>query len=221
MIMLKLYSEKEKYMQIWQHNFSVDIFVMNKSTPLTIGTARHIAKKVGEIITRESREEFIFMMVDNILCWSGVTLINDPAPMFDPDLNHCYSQTSNICLRSVLNYISKDGFLHFNQFAIVGFSGTTSATSKRKNTFGRKHLYKAILINLQITAEVDYNGYAWAMEDIDFNMRTHQLGELQKDKGVIVKCMRFIEYKKQIHTGGVVPEINDAEALELLAKHEP
>ena len=161
------------------------------------------------------------MMVDNILCWSGVTLINDPAPMFDPDPNHCYSQASNICLRSVLNYISKDGFLHFNQFAIVGFSGTTSATSKRKNTFGRKHLYKAILINLQITAEVDYNGYAWAMEDIDFNMRTHQLGELQKDKGVIVKCMRFIEYKKQIHTGGVVPEINDAEALELLANHEP
>ena len=41
-------SEKERYFQICQQHFPIDLFVMNKSTAPTIGAARGIAKKVGK-----------------------------------------------------------------------------------------------------------------------------------------------------------------------------
>ena len=53
-----------------------------------------------------------------------------------------------------------------------------------------------------------------------FNMRTHNLSTYQPDNGVLVKCRRFIAYKKQINAGGVIPEIPDDKTLELLAGHK-
>ena len=63
----------------------------------------------------------------------------------------------------------------------------------------------AVLLNLGKSKGIEYNPKAWAMEDIDFNLRTDELSSKHHDQGVIVKCLRFVASKKRIGEGGVVP----------------
>ena len=79
------------------------------------------------------------------------------------------------------------------------------------------HLWQsAVLINLQKSKDVDYNPKAWAMEDIDFNNRTHNLSSRDRDEGVIAKCLRFVACKKKLREGGVVPRDYPEEVMLLM-----
>merc|ERR1712012_1269153 len=72
------------------------------------------------------------------------------------------------------------------------------------NAYGRKHVFSAVLLNLKALGTVHYNENAWAMEDVGFNMDVDKLFQLDKNKGLIVKYMRFVAQKKYLDHGGVV-----------------
>jgi len=201
-IVIIRYEERSNYARVMNHpDNNIDVFVMKEGQPRTIGYARHVAKKFGEIITRSSRMDFVFLMDDNISHWSGITLINDPCPLFGKEPNHLSSQLTDISLFSVLNHFSRDSFKGVKKFSIVGFSNFNHKSVRRKRTaYGRKHVYAAVLLNLKRLKGIDYNQKAWAMEDTDFNLRTND------SSGVIVRCMRYVAYKKVLNEGGVVPE---------------
>ena len=185
--------EKDSYLKVLiSATNQIDLFVMRPSANKTIGEARCALKGLGEVITR--RKGWIFMQDDNISHFSGVTLINDPLPMFGREPSSERSQTDNISLIQVLR--------HFNcprvaQFSIVGFSMFSSKQiHKKKSAYSRAHVFAAVLLNMSKLGKVDYNRRAWAMEDIAFNRATHDLGRDDVKKGVIVKAMRYVAYKK-------------------------
>ena len=158
--------------------------------------------------------DFVFLMDDNISHWSGITLINDPCPLFGKEPNHLSSQLTDISLFSVLNHFSRDSFKGVKKFSIVGFSNFNHKSVRRKRTaYGRKHVYAAVLLNLKRLKGIDYNQKAWAMEDTDFNLRTND------SSGVIVRCMRYVAYKKVLNEGGVVPEGVPPHIQELMEKN--
>ena len=99
-----------------------------------------------------------------------------------------------------------DDYLHIKDFSIIGFSLTKRKIKSRINAFGRSHVFGAVILNLAKLTSVDYNKIAWAMEDIDFNLKTNELSTTDTNNGLIVKCMRYVGSKKKIKGGGVVPK---------------
>ena len=198
--------EQDEYFNSAIHHPALDVFVMKSLGNDTIGEARMLSKKLGEQITADTGQNFLFLLDDNILFWNGVTLINDPCALFQVEANNKTSQRTDISLFRVLNHFSSNSFEKVKDFNILGFSiGTHKSINRRRLAYGRKHVAAAVLINLQKSRTIDYNPKAWAMEDIDFNLRTNKLSSKNPDEGVIVKCLRFVACKKKLREGGVLP----------------
>ena len=198
--------EKEKYLEYIQNYPEIDVFVMNRSVPSTVGAARSTAKKLAELITEDGkRSKFCFLMDDNVLCWQGVTLVNDPCPQFGVEPSDQRSQRTDVSLNNVLNYCSNQNIVDnkLDDFSIIGFSvgiGSHRSLNQIKLAFERQQVFVAVFLNIEKLKNIDYEEMAWAREDIDFNYKTNDNG------GLIVKCRRFLAKKKFLDHGGVVPE---------------
>ena len=200
--------EEENYLPYLVSDVNVDVFIMNSSTNPTIGAARWSAKKLAEKITKVGDySKYCFILDDNILKWEGVTLINDPISLFGRDPLDNQSSRTDISLKDVLEFWSNENIkreeLH-KHFSIVGFSiGVHKNINNCRAAFSKKHIFAAIFLNIERTRNIHYNTIAWAMEDIDINMRTNESNE------ILVKCHRFLATKKVIRHGGVKAEIPD------------
>ena len=150
--------------------------------------------------------------------WSGITLINDPFPLFNKEPNCCFGQQTDISLLSLLSHMKADDYTHIRDFSILGFSLTKRTIKSRINAYGRGHVFGAVLLNLSKLTTVEYNRKAWAMEDIDFNWKTNDLASPYNENGLIVKCLRYVATKKKIKEGGVVPKNIPADIFALLEK---
>ena len=153
--------EKDDYFKVALAHPDLDVYVIkDQGHKKTIGQARHALKMLGEKITRG----WIFMCDDNISHWSGVTLINDPCPMFGKEASHEESQLSDISLKSLLTHFSSE---ELAKFSIVGFSMFSKKQIRNKRSaYARAHVFAAVLLNLDKLTKVKYNKRHWAMEDI-------------------------------------------------------
>ena len=150
-------------------------------------------------------------MDDNIHYFQGITLRNDPQPQFEKYNTVKYSgraQADKIQMKDVMKYFSRTKIYenHLTKFHIIGFltgNKFSAFSEKLSNAYGRAHVYQCVLIN--VTTPVDYIPWAWAMEDIDFNLRTNDLSKVNLEDGVIVKFHRFMVMKKWLDEGGVMP----------------
>ena len=156
--------EKDDYFKVALAHSDLDVYVIkDQGHKKTIGQARHALKMLGEKITR-GRPRWIFMCDDNISHWSGVTLINDPCPMFEKEPSHEESQLSDISLKSLLTHFSSE---ELAKFSIVGFSMFSKKQIRNKRSaYARAHVFAAVLLNLDKLTKVKYNKRHWAMEDI-------------------------------------------------------
>ena len=213
--------EREEYLKTALAHPALDVLVMNCVKHRTIGEARMVSKTFGEIITNGTDMNFIFMLDDNILDWKGITLINDPCPMFGTESKSGTSQRTDISLFNVLSHFSSNSFENISSFSILGFSsGIHKSINRRKRAFSRKHVFGAVLLNLNKIQLVNYNPLAWAMEDVDFNKKTDDISKCQPNDGVIVKCMRYVAVKKKLRVGGVVQQGAPLEVQQLMETHE-
>ena len=188
--------EKDAYLKVALAHCDLDVFVIKeRHCPFkTIGQARHALKMLGERITL--RREWIFMCDDNISHWSGVTLINDPCPMFGKEPSE-ESQLTDISLYKILSHFSSKSFKEAAKFSILGFSMFSKRQiRKKRSAYARAHVFAAVLLNLKKLTKVNYNKRAWAMEDIAFNRSTNELSSFNPDDGVIVQARRYVAYKK-------------------------
>ena len=197
--------EEEDYLQHLMSDNNIDVFVMNSSTPGTVGAARWTAKKLAEIITNFGlSSNFCFLLDDNIISWKAVTLINDPdPPIEDVEPSDERSQRTDISLVRLMDYCSNENINkhQLHKFSIIGFSmGSRQNVNNIRIAFGRQHLFAAVFLNMKKLRDVEYNTLAWAMEDIKFNKSTDEKG------GVLVKCRRFLAQKKRLNHGGVMAE---------------
>ena len=197
--------DRDDYLKMLCQQKEIDVFVMKECPPggkQTAGRARYYCKKLAELITQGTGIRFYLAMDDNVCSWQGITLVNDPNPLFDSPPTHKESQVEDICLHTVLNHFSLSMLnRNMSEFSIIGFL-TNDRYSKQRlvNAYGRRHVFQAVIQNLGKLKDVDYRQQLWCMEDIFFNDDTN------KENGVIVKCQRFLVKKKSLKDGGVVPE---------------
>ena len=202
--------EKQEYMKHFHGFEMISFFVMDANIPATVGAARFVAKKLAARITHDSSINWMMMLDDNIVCWDGVTLINDPCPQFLPpeEVLHNRSQITHTSLFQLLTtFCNKNLETNLKNFDVVGFSMMNPRNvTRRSNAFRRSHVFAAVLQNMKKLKEIDYNKNMWACEDVCFNKRVNELSYVSENKGIIVKCLRYIATKKVIKDGGVVPQ---------------
>ena len=207
-IVVVRFEELEKYIRRTCKYPNIDLLVLKKGAPKTIGGARCAAKKLMEKVLEECENPFFLMLDDNVHFWSGITLKNDENPMFGMIPTHERSQVTNIKFQQVLDYFKRENWKErdLDKFALIGFQ-TRKYKNKRNyvNAFNRTHVFAAVMINVKKLENVHYNGKCWAMEDIKFNFDIDKLWQENKDHGVIIKALRFQATKLAIEHGGIQP----------------
>ncbi|KAG9494604.1 hypothetical protein GDO78_002112 [Eleutherodactylus coqui] len=99
-----------------------------------------------------------------------------------------------------LNYVLKhmEATQNIPQYAMLGMSKWTNKTKgvDKMEPFSRCHLHDFILLNVDLTRDVQYNQNRFTCDDVDFNLRVNSSGLL------ICRFNRFSVMKKQIAVGG-------------------
>uniref|UniRef100_A0A8C5QRI5 Growth regulating estrogen receptor binding 1 n=1 Tax=Leptobrachium leishanense TaxID=445787 RepID=A0A8C5QRI5_9ANUR len=134
---------------------------------------------------------FIVIADDSCVMWNAV----DANVTGDQSRDYSWSER-NVSLKYILQH--KESSQHVTQYAMIGMRKWTSKTkvSDWKEPFSRCHLHDFILLNVDLTRDVQYNQNRFTCDDVDFNVRVHSSGLL------ICRFNRFSVMKKQIAVGG-------------------
>ncbi|KAJ8400298.1 hypothetical protein AAFF_G00396810, partial [Aldrovandia affinis] len=103
----------------------------------------------------------------------------------------------NVSLKQVLQHM--ESMADVTQYGLCGlrkWSSRGGRPGRRREPFSRAHLHDFILINVDLTRDVQYNQSRFTCDDVDFNLRAHSAGLL------ICRFNNFSVMKKQIAIGG-------------------
>ena len=214
--------EAEQYQKHFANYPKICFFVISRTFHRPcVGCSRFVSKLLAEKMTWNTSKKFAFFMDDNILCWDGITLKGDPDPQFDIEALGDKSQRTHISLFQIMEYFKDLSTCSLQKFSLVGFlTGVHKNIFRLRSAFLRRHVHVAVLLNLQHLRGVDYNPNMIAMEDMEFNFRVHELSEVNPDRGVMVKCLRYVAVKKSM-PGGVSCESDITEEPTTSAPRSP
>lgn len=164
---------------------------------LGIGCARHWLMRLAGAL----KMQHIFMMDDSVRAWLGLTLVQDPHPMFGHVAGKKARFTPRMPLARVLEHFATSDFLsEFSKFSVLGFARLAPESFRTKCAYKRGHVYSAFLVNVERVLHeqgINFNENLFIWEDLDFNLRV-------KD---VCKCFRFAMIKKPYDAGGCSNQI--------------
>ncbi|KAJ8356622.1 hypothetical protein SKAU_G00194160 [Synaphobranchus kaupii] len=103
----------------------------------------------------------------------------------------------NVSLKQVLQHMESSPDV--TQYGLCGlrkWSSQSCGPGRKMDPFTRGHLHDFMLLNVDLTQDVQYNQNRFTCDDVDFNLRVNSAGLL------ICRFNRFSVMKKQIITGG-------------------
>ncbi|KAM6457238.1 GREB1-like protein isoform 7-T9 [Liasis olivaceus] len=143
-------------------------------------------------VKRQCVWPFIVVMDDSCVLWNSHTAQEQSS-------SQCMDQGStskNVSLKSVLQHIeATPKIVHY---AILGIQKWNSKLNSRapKAPCSRCHIHDFILLNIDLTQNVQYDLNRYFCEDVDFNLRTNS-------SGLLICCFNnFSLMKKHIQVGG-------------------
>jgi len=164
--------ELQSYQEAWP---DLDFFSLPTwADHAGVGAARFCLKRLAERIC-PVEYPYCIALDDNVLAWKGITLPNDQAGLF-PGYLPRQQDGATLCdqsLWSALSYLQDPEFTELRQFALLGFYriGHRKYTKSLTAPFGRRHVYKAVLLNLERLRGREYDAAVWALEDLDLSKR--------------------------------------------------
>uniref|UniRef100_A0A673L8E1 GREB1-like protein n=1 Tax=Sinocyclocheilus rhinocerous TaxID=307959 RepID=A0A673L8E1_9TELE len=188
--------EMPLYRKYWpNHILLVLPAVFNNSG---VGAARFMIKELSYHnleLERNRQEEqgvkrqdvwpFIVMMDDSCVLWNA----HQPGPEGD-------SEAMNVSLKSVLQHM--EATPKISLYAMFGLQKWSSSLSSRAPTspFSSCHLHDLIMLNVDLTQNVQYDLNRFTCEEVDFNLRANSSGLL------LCRFNHFSIMKKHIPIGG-------------------
>ena len=150
----------------------------SSATELGIGASRHWIMRLAKLICAPDFP-FCFMLDDNVEAWKGIR-IGDADPVFEQlfkqypfeeNKNGETGKKKDIQLETVLSHFQHDEFrTDLAKFGLIGF-GRIGKFQSAKFPFARRHVYKAIIVNLDVLRAANYKERMHASEDLEFNLR--------------------------------------------------
>ncbi|XP_069462058.1 protein GREB1 isoform X2 [Ambystoma mexicanum] len=134
---------------------------------------------------------FIVVADDSCVMWNTIDVNTTEYRNKEPPCSE-----RNVPLKYVLQHM--EAVPDITLYAMIGMRKWSSKarSSSFQEPFSRCHLHDFILLNVDLTQNVQYNQNRFTCNDVDFNLRVHSSGLL------ICRLNRFSVMKKQIAVGG-------------------
>ncbi|XP_036406212.1 protein GREB1-like [Megalops cyprinoides] len=132
---------------------------------------------------------FIILAEDSCVMWNSVDV--------DTQSGGTATVERNVSLKQVLQHMESSPDV--TQYGLCGLRKWSSRGGRRGQNwepFSRGHLHDFLLLNVDLTQNVQYNQNRFTCDDVDFNLRVHSSGLL------ICRFNNFSVMKKQIAIGG-------------------
>ncbi|XP_036060153.1 GREB1-like protein [Onychomys torridus] len=169
-----------------------------------VGAARFLIKELSYHNLELERNRLEELGVKRQCVWPFIVVMDDSCVLWN--IHSVQEQTSqpteagisskNVSLKSVLQHIeATPKIVHY---AILGIQKWNSKLTSQnlKAPFSRCHVHDFILLNIDLTQNVQYDFNRYFCEDVDFNLRTNSSGLL------ICRFNNFSLMKKHVQVGG-------------------
>ncbi|XP_058407761.1 protein GREB1 isoform X4 [Diceros bicornis minor] len=102
----------------------------------------------------------------------------------------------NVSLKHIMQHIEASP--NITHYALIGMRKWSSKAGSQevREPFSRCHVHDFVVLNVDLTQNVQYNQNRFTCDDVDFNLRVHSAGLL------LCRFNRFSVMKKQIAVGG-------------------
>uniref|UniRef100_A0A8C2RC74 GREB1 like retinoic acid receptor coactivator n=1 Tax=Capra hircus TaxID=9925 RepID=A0A8C2RC74_CAPHI len=168
---------------------------------------RNRLEELGLGVKRECVWPFIVVMDDSCVLWNIHSVQEQTSQPMETGVS-----SKNVSLKSVLQHMeATPKIVHY---AILGIQKWSSRLTSRslKVPFSRCHVHDFILLNIDLTQNVQYDFNRYFCEDVDFNLRTNSSGLL------ICRFNNFSLMKKHVQVGGqrdfiIKPKIMVSESM--------
>lgn len=159
---------------------------------LGIGNSRHWLLQLANSL----HIRHVFMLDDSVHAWRGITLVNDPFPLFDR-MPGSRAQLSIISLGMVMEHFAVPHFLEHEManLSALGFARYSPHLFRAKAAYCRGHVYSSYILNVERVVQqqgISFDPQLFIWEDLDFNRRAHD----------VCKCVRFCMLKRVYRRGG-------------------
>ncbi|XP_060029552.1 GREB1-like protein isoform X2 [Erinaceus europaeus] len=169
-----------------------------------VGAARFLIKELSYHNLELERNRLEEMGIKRQCVWPFIVVMDDSCVLWN--IHSLQEQTSqsveagvsskNVSLKSVLQHIeATPKIIHYAILGIQKWSSKLTSQSL-KVPFSRCHVHDFILLNIDLTQNVQYDFNRYFCEDVDFNLRTNSSGLL------ICRFNNFSLMKKHIQVGG-------------------
>ncbi|XP_061478733.1 protein GREB1 isoform X3 [Rhineura floridana] len=169
-----------------------------------VGAAHFLIKELSyhNLELERNRQEELGIKPQDI--WPFIVISDDSCVMWNTIEIDCsgdrkseYTWTErNISLKQILQHIETTP--NITHYALIGMRKWSSKTKSGeiKEPFSCCHVHDFVMLNVDLTQNVQYNQNRFMCDDVDFNLRAHSAGLL------ICRFNRFSVMKKQIAVGG-------------------
>ncbi|XP_029581156.1 GREB1-like protein [Salmo trutta] len=194
--------EMHHYRKYWPNHILLVLPAMFNSAG--VGAARFMIKELSyhnlelernrleeQGVKRQDVWPFIVMMDDSCVLWNAHQPQDSSSDMADtgPSL-------TNVSLKTVLQHM--EATPKISLYAVCGARKWSSALARRlpARPFSRCHLHDFVMLNVELTQNVQYDLNRYSCEEVDFNLRANSSGLL------LCRFNHFSLMKKQILFGG-------------------
>uniref|UniRef100_A0A3Q1C9P8 GREB1-like protein n=1 Tax=Amphiprion ocellaris TaxID=80972 RepID=A0A3Q1C9P8_AMPOC len=193
--------EMPQYRKYWPNHILLVLPAMFNNAG--VGTARFMIKELSyhnlelernrleeQGVKRQDVWPFIVMMDDSCVLWNAHQS-GDGSEISDGS-----STLTNVSLKTVLQHMENTPKISL--YAMCGTRKWNSGLTHKSpsNPFSRCHLQNFVMLNVDLTQNVQYNLNRYDCEDVDFNLRVNSSGLL------LCRFNNFCLMKKHIPVGG-------------------
>ncbi|NXG23562.1 GREB1 protein, partial [Grallaria varia] len=169
-----------------------------------VGAAHFLIKELSyhNLELERNRQEELGIKPQDI--WPFIVISDDSCVMWNAvevdcsgDRKSDYTWTErNVSLKQILQHI--EATPNVTHYALIGMRKWSSKrnSAEIKEPFSCCHVHDFIMLNVDLTQNVQYNQNRFTCDDVDFNLRVHSAGLL------ICRFNHFNVMKKQIAVGG-------------------
>ncbi|XP_061653191.1 GREB1-like protein isoform X1 [Phyllopteryx taeniolatus] len=200
-ILVVKHFEMPHYRNYWPNHILLVLPAMFNNSG--VGAARFMIKELSyhnlelernrweeQGVKRQEVWPFIVMMDDSCVLW------NAQQPADNSETSDAGSALTNVSLKAVLWHMEATPKIPL--YAMCGARKWSSSLARKApgRAFSRGHLYDFVLLNVDLTQNVQYDLNRYSCEEVDFNLRVNSSGLL------LCRFNSFSLMKKHIPVGG-------------------
>ncbi|XP_027629398.1 protein GREB1 [Tupaia chinensis] len=191
-----------------------------------VGAAHFLIKELSyhNLELERNRQEELGIKPQDI--WPFIVISDDSCVMWNVVDVDCAGERSrefswserNVSLKHIMQHIEASPDI--THYALIGLRKWSSKTrgSEVREPFSRCHVHDFVILNVDLTQNVQYNQNRFLCDDVDFNLRVHSAGLL------LCRFNRFSVMEQQIAVGGhrsfhITSKVSDSSVAILPAQY--